>query len=178
MNPVKCKKGPEWKQIVIKPFFFQNYVLKLSRDAHHFLSHQRVIQCNTVFPWQGYSNISPNGEKWQLYGWFTALWITLHIITFSVQDHIKILHLLHLCMWQRAELPSPRWLIQAVWSSKTHQLLPVEPPSPGATLHLVLLFLFSDWALQTGLDPYKKHSKAGKNYTPQALREACMSFMD
>lgn len=135
-------------------------------------------QCNTAFPWQGYSNISPNGEKWQLYGWFMALWITLHIITFSVQDHIKILHLLHLCMWQRAELPSPRWLIQAVWSSKTHQLLPVEPPSPGATLHLVLLFLFSGWALQTGLDPYKKHSKAGKNYTPQALREACMSFTD
>lgn len=26
----------------------------------------------------------------------------------SVQDHIKILHLLHVCMWQRAELPEPQ----------------------------------------------------------------------
>lgn len=57
--------------------------------------------------------------------------------------HIKILHLLHLCVWQRAELPSPRSLIQAVRSSKTHQLLPVEPPSPWATLDFILLLLLS-----------------------------------
>lgn len=93
----------------------------------------------------------------------------------AVQDHIKILHLLHLCLWQRAELPSPRPSIQDVWGNKTHQLLPVEPPSPGTTLHFELLFLFSSRALQAGLYPYKKHNEGGKLET-QALREACTSF--
>lgn len=115
-----------------------------------------------------------------------VLSITLHIIKFLYEATLKFYIY---CTWTSGKgqkCTNQRSLRQSVSSSKTHQLFSVETASLWATLDFILLFLFSNCTLQTGLYPYRNHNKKSisqfqispltQTSHPFFCKQVCISF--